>query len=81
MEARAQQRNKRIARAILVKSCTRYPENAGGARNDPHEIKAVKPVVDTLDAIQEKYKMPLRVESYAWFNGRVFTLYYHLCAF
>lgn len=25
-----------------------------------------KPVVDTLEAIQEKYKMPLRVESYAW---------------
>ena len=32
--------NERIARAILVKSCTRYPKNAGGARNDPPEIKA-----------------------------------------
>ena len=25
-----------------------------------------KPVVDTLEAIHEKYKLPLRVESYAW---------------
>ena len=25
-----------------------------------------KPVVGTLEAIPEKYKLPLRVESYAW---------------
>ena len=25
-----------------------------------------KPVVDTLEAIHEKYKLPLQVESYAW---------------